>query len=287
MSPMRSCSCLRIMSVSEGRPAGSRRVDSEALQQTVAAATPRLQPDLVQAQDVLVGVGIRGLADVVQGIHQRLKFLRQLGEDVAEDARPAARKCLGERPIRAAAHRDVIVDIDQLAGKALREESSHEQRDISEALQPAVPMLSGGRLERLRKHHDERLEAGAFRGCFIKRFGARKRSEQIDHVVLGLILNFNLLLLERAVQLILEVFPQVGDRHYTCRAVTLIHDWQRLLTLSGPSLLIERYPASKVHPAWPEDSVIRYSNLLKRSYPEVGFMTRSNSPALAAAGVHC
>jgi hypothetical protein len=47
-----------------------------------------------------------------------------------------------ERAVGAAAHRDVVVDVDQLAREALREEAGDEQRDVAEPAQRFVALLA-------------------------------------------------------------------------------------------------------------------------------------------------
>src|ERR1700720_372661 len=108
MSPMKSWSRFRIMrSVGERRTAGRRRIDAKALENIVATATARLQPDLVQPQDVFVRVGVRSLAHLVQRIDHWLKLLGQLAEHAAQYPAPATRQCFGEGRVRTSAHGDV------------------------------------------------------------------------------------------------------------------------------------------------------------------------------------
>src|SRR3954471_23942107 len=160
MSPMKSWSCLRIMrSVCERRSAGGRWIDTEALQQVKAAAAAGLQPDLIQPQDVLVSMLIRGLAHFIQCIDHGLELLGQLTEHFAQHAATAARQCFSERGIGPSAHRDVIVDINQLASEALREEPGYEQGNISEALQATIAIFARRSLQRFRQHDHERFEA--------------------------------------------------------------------------------------------------------------------------------
>ena len=47
----------------------------------------------------------------------------------------------GKRAVGASAHRDVVVDVDELPCETLRKESRDEQRYIAEALQAAVTVL--------------------------------------------------------------------------------------------------------------------------------------------------
>ena len=86
----------------------------------------------------------------------------------------------------------MVVDVDELAREALREESRDEQRHVAEPLQSAMAIRGGWRLERFGEHHHERLEAGAagrIRRLVVQRFGAREQREEIDDVVLGLIFD--------------------------------------------------------------------------------------------------
>src|SRR5450432_3106253 len=121
MPPSTSCRRLSSMLVREGGPAGSTGVDAQALEQRVAALAAGLQPDLVEPQDVAIRVPVGALADLVQGIHERLEFRGQLGEYAGQHALAAAGGRLGKRTVGAATHRNVIVDIDQLRGESLRE----------------------------------------------------------------------------------------------------------------------------------------------------------------------
>src|SRR4030088_2337404 len=98
MSPMRSWSCFRIMgSVCEGRTAGGRRIDAQALENVEATAAAGLQPDLIEPQDVLVGMRVRSLAQLVQRIDHRLKLLGQLAEYVAQHPASSPRQSFGQR----------------------------------------------------------------------------------------------------------------------------------------------------------------------------------------------
>src|SRR5579864_1358741 len=95
MPPMRSWMRVRIMRSVRERGPGAGRIHTEPLEYLVAAAAARFQPQLVQAQDVLVTVLIGALAHRVQGIDHGLKLLRQFGEHVAQHAvlTPAERSC--------------------------------------------------------------------------------------------------------------------------------------------------------------------------------------------------
>ena len=182
------------------------------LQQRVAAAAAGLEPDLVEAQDVLVGMGMGRLGELVERIDHGLEFLRQLREDVAEHPALAPGQRFGEHGVGAPAHGDVIVDVDQLAREALREEAGDEERDVSQALQAAVAVAGAARLERLRQHDHQRFQARALGSPLEQRLGAGEQSQQVDDVVLGLVLDREPLALQRAVQSVPEVFLQVGNR---------------------------------------------------------------------------
>src|SRR5262249_45050218 len=98
------------------------------------------------------------------------------------------------------------------------------QRDITETLQTAIAILGRGRFQRLGQHDHQRLQAGAFRGLFKQRLGAREQREEIDYVVLGLVFDSHLLLFQGTVELVLEELPQIGDRYYTRRGMSAWHD---------------------------------------------------------------
>src|SRR5579875_2121962 len=128
MPPMSSCSCVRIIgSMGELGAAGRGRIDPEALEERVAAAAAGLQPDFIEAQDVLGRVRIGALGELVERIDHGLELLRELREHVAEDPALAAGERFREHAVGAPAHGDVIVDVDQLAREALREEAGDEK----------------------------------------------------------------------------------------------------------------------------------------------------------------
>src|SRR5581483_9644665 len=142
MPPMSCCSCVRITgSLGELRPARGRRIDSETLEDRIAAAAAGLEPDLVEPQHVLVEMRVGALRELIERIHHRLEFLRQLREHAAEHPALAAGEGFGKNAVGAPAHGDVIVDVDQLAGEALREEPGDEQRDVAQALQIAIAVI--------------------------------------------------------------------------------------------------------------------------------------------------
>ncbi len=70
---------------------------------------------------------VRGLAEFVQRIDERLEFIRQLRKHAAQNFPAASRERFPERRIGAAAHRNVVVDVDQLAREATSEEPGYEQ----------------------------------------------------------------------------------------------------------------------------------------------------------------
>ncbi len=115
----------------------------------------------------------------------------------------------------------MVVDVDEFAGEAPREESRDEERHIAEALQTAVPIRGGGCFQCFSQHHDQRLEACAAIGLclsgrlLVERIGAREQCQEIDDVVLGLIFDSEVLSLERAMQRIVKVLAQIRHRDDT------------------------------------------------------------------------
>src|ERR1700730_856322 len=148
-----------ILSVGERGATSGGGLHAETLQDVVGAPATGLQPDLVQPQNVLVRVGVRGLADFVQSIDHRLEVLRQLAEYLAENPRFASGHRVGKGSVGPTAHGDVIVDVDQLARKALCEESRDEERDIAQTLQAAVAISRGTRLQSFGEHDHKGFEA--------------------------------------------------------------------------------------------------------------------------------
>src|ERR1041385_9105568 len=57
-----------------------RRVDAEAPEQPPRSCVARLQPDLVEPENVALSVDVRRVADLTQGVHQRLELGRQFRE---------------------------------------------------------------------------------------------------------------------------------------------------------------------------------------------------------------
>src|ERR1700722_19885231 len=120
-----SCSCCSTMRLTAWasvlRDRDRRGFDPELAQQAVGARTAGLEPDLVQPQDVGLGVAPRRIADLTQRIHQRQELGRKLREYTAHDLPAATRQAAGQGAVGAPAHRNVIVDVDQLARKAVGE----------------------------------------------------------------------------------------------------------------------------------------------------------------------
>ena len=117
----------------------------------------------------------------------------------------------------------MVVDIDQLAREALSEEAGDEQRHIAQPLQVAVTVAGGPRLERLRQHQCQRLEACTLGRALIERLRAGEQGEQIDHVVLGLVFDRQVLFGERALERVLEELAQIRDRQHATRGMTVSH----------------------------------------------------------------
>src|SRR5579863_5857278 len=201
MPPMSCCSCVRITgSVRELRSGGHRRIDAEALEERVAAPAAGLEPYLVEPQDILVGMRVGCLRELVERIDHGLEFLRQLREYTDQDPAFAAGQRFGEDAVGTPSHRDVIVDVDQLACEALRKKPGNEERDVAQALQVAVAVAGGACLERLGQHDDQRPHPWALGGAVEQSLGTGEQSQQVDDVVLGLVLDRELLAGERAVQ---------------------------------------------------------------------------------------
>ncbi len=161
-------------------------------------------------------MAVRRLADLVQRIDHRLELRGELGEHLREHAAAAAFERIREDAVGAAAHRDVVVHVYELAREALREEAGDEQRDVPEALQAPVSIARGRRLERLGEHHDERLQPRSVRRTVVQRLRAREQRQEVDDVVLGLVLDRELLALQGCVQRVAEELPQVRDRDDGC-----------------------------------------------------------------------
>src|SRR5690606_27420879 len=125
-----------------GALARPHRRDAESPQYREGARAAGLQPDFVQPQDILVAVRVRVLRHFVEHVHEPLELLRKLQEHRGERlAAQRASHVLSQRAVGASAHGDVIVDIDELAREALREEPRDEQGDVAEATQRCVALL--------------------------------------------------------------------------------------------------------------------------------------------------
>ncbi len=127
--------------------------------------------------------------------------------------RPDVRSLHGirEGAVGVAAHRDVIIDVDQFSRKAACEESRDEQGDIAEPLQSALPRRGARRIQRLGEHVRERLDAQSIRSFFVQRIGARKHGEEVDDVLLGLFVDVEVLVFARCVKRVTEELAQGTD----------------------------------------------------------------------------
>src|SRR5450759_4001633 len=82
MPPMSSWMCRRIIgSMRERAACAGRRLYSQALEYLVRAATARLQPDFIEAQEVAIRMAVGALGEFVQSIDERLEFAGELGKD--------------------------------------------------------------------------------------------------------------------------------------------------------------------------------------------------------------
>src|SRR5580658_10895000 len=111
------------MRASVRRQSDRRGLDAQPAQQSACARTAGLEPDLVQAQHVGLAVASRGVADFAERIHQGLKLRRKLGKYTPEHLPAPAAQSSSKRAVGVTAHGDVIVDVDELACKAVRKES--------------------------------------------------------------------------------------------------------------------------------------------------------------------
>jgi hypothetical protein len=141
------------------------------------------------------------LADFIESVDQRLKFARELRVNRRyAAARHGALHGIRQRTVCVSAHRDVVVDVDQFAREAAREKSRDEQGDVAEALQAPLPRSGGRRLERIRQHLRQRSDAQALRRALVQRVGAGEHREQVDDVLLGLLVDIEMLMLARSVK---------------------------------------------------------------------------------------
>jgi len=164
-------------------------------------------------------VAVRHVAHFIERIHQTLEFLRQLRVHRG-DAAPGhgALQGIRQRAVGVAAHGNVIVDIDQFAREAAREKARDEQRHIAEALQRAMPRAGAGSFQGIRQHMRQRLDAQAVRRLFIERIGPRKHRQQIYDVLLGLLVDVQMLMFARGVKRVTKKFAQRTYRHQRSRS---------------------------------------------------------------------
>jgi len=85
---------------------------------------------------------IGALADLVERVDHRLKLDGEFGKYLAHRARARRWAALGERPVSLPAHRDVVVDVDELAREPRGEEPRDEQRNVAQALQASFEALN-------------------------------------------------------------------------------------------------------------------------------------------------
>jgi hypothetical protein len=192
-------------------PAGvvHHRLHTELAQQPMRTPAAGLHPDLIEAQDVRIGMAMRHFAHFVERVHQPLELLRQLGVDGRHAASgQRALQGVGQRPVGIAAHGDVIVDVDELARETAREESGDEQRYVAETLQAALPRRLARGVERIGEHVRQRPDAQAVRGLLVERLGAGKHGEQVDHIGLGLFVDAHPLVFARRVKRVAKEFAQ-------------------------------------------------------------------------------
>jgi hypothetical protein len=75
----------------------------------------------------------------------------ELGKHATEDSLRAVERRLRERAVSAAAHRDMVIDVDPAVRAAAREEARDEERDVAEPLEQAEASAVVGLLGRLRE----------------------------------------------------------------------------------------------------------------------------------------
>ena len=170
-----------------------------------------LEPDLVLTQHVAIGVRMRHLADVVERVDEPLELLCEFTKHSGE--RPAARAAsaaVGQRAVSAAAHRNVVIDIDEAAREALREKASDEQRDIAEPLQGSRTFLGRACVGRLGEHQRERPQTRAGGGRLEQRLAAGEHREQVHDVMLGVLLDGDVLTVQRFVDGIAKELAQIA-----------------------------------------------------------------------------
>ena len=142
------------------------------------------------------------------------------------EALAAPTLALGQRGLqRLGAHRDVVIDVHELAREAAGEKPRDEQRHIAQALQPALAFLCGRRLECIRQHLHQGPQPHAVRGTLVELFRACEQRQQVDHVLLGLICHCHMLVRQRALQCIVKVLTQARNRQHTIFVFGLLHDF--------------------------------------------------------------
>ena len=109
------------------------RHNAVLVQQFGSASTTGATPHFERADYVCSCM--RPFADLVQHVNQDLEFDGQLPVDGCE--RTAAKRTphfLGQGTVGIAAHRDVVIDVDRFASKAVGEETGDEQCDVTYSL---------------------------------------------------------------------------------------------------------------------------------------------------------
>ena len=172
----------------------------------------------------LIRVRVRHFRNLVEDVDEALELLRQLEEDGGEClAADRAAQVVGERAVGTAAHGDVVVDVDQLAREALREEAGDEQRDVTEATQRFVALLGGRRFGGVGEHVRERLEAHALGSRLVELLRAREHGENVDDVVLGVVVHVDPLLAQRSLHGVVKELAQVRDCNERLSCFVLLH----------------------------------------------------------------
>ncbi len=97
-------------------------------------------------------------------------------------------------------------------GKPCERKPETNSATSPEALQQPEPVLVVPGLERLGEQERERLQLSAVRARLEQRLGAREHREQVHDVVLGVILDRQVLLLERGAERLAKEFADIGNR---------------------------------------------------------------------------
>ncbi len=119
--------------------------------------------------------------------------------------------CLRERAVGAAAHRDVVVDVHRPAGEAAGQEAGDEQRDVAEPLQRAEALAVIRRAGGVGEQQRERLQLRAAVVRLEEGVRVREHRQQVDDVVLGVVLDVQVLAIERGLERIAEELAHVAD----------------------------------------------------------------------------